>query len=175
MIMSREEYKLCEEKAISLLKEYGIEKPFVDVAYVAARKGLQIKIVKMPEKYKDVAGFLDVESKTIYVNNEDPANRQTFTIAHELGHFVLKHDPGQVGVLLRLPVPGDQKTAIEKEADVFAANLLVPKKMLLQTMKEYDLTSDQVDILARIFAVSRMTMMYRFKWLGLEKYGNYRW
>lgn len=166
--MSQEQYKLCEEKAGLLLKECKISKPFVDVSYIAAKKGFQIKFIEMPQGYDDVAGFLDNKSRTIYVNNADPANRQTFTIAHELGHAVLNHDPSQVGVLLRRPIPGEEKNLIEKEADVFAINLLVPKDMLIKTMREYDLTAEHADILAKMFAVSRITMMYRLKWLGLQ-------
>lgn len=166
--MSSAEYKLSESNAKELLERHRITKPFVDVFYIANKEGLEIKFVSMPSSYKNVAGFFDPETKTIVVNGDDPTNRQTFTVAHELGHYMLGHEPSEYSVLLRLPVPSDKKQQIEKEADVFAANLLVPKEMLKKIMREYDLKGEHIDILSRIFGVSREMMSYRLKWLRLE-------
>ena len=74
-----------------------------------------------------VAGFIDFTEQAIYVNAADPYNRQTFTIAHELGHYFLhkeyyKQHPEAYRVLLRRPV-GRQNNPLEKEANAFAPHL----------------------------------------------------
>mgnify|MGYP001577598842 CR=1 FL=1 len=114
----------------------------------------------MPGKLSRVSGFFDADSKTIYVNINDSLTRQNFTIAHELGHYILGHDTKEYGVLLRFPEL-NAKEDVEKEANCFAANLLVPEKMLKEIMRSYSLDKKDVPILAQIFGVSNMVMEYR--------------
>jgi hypothetical protein len=55
----------------------------------------------------------------IYNSSPDiPKTRQRFTIAHELGHYVLKHHA--------------QTDTEEREADCFARNLLAPRRLALK-------------------------------------------
>lgn len=103
-------------------------------------------------------------SIVIFVNDDDPPNRQTFTIAHELGHKLLGHNPNEYGVLFRRQVFGENPP-VEKEANWFAANLLVPEEMLRRIQKKYDLTERDTEVLAGIFGVSREMIQYRIKQL----------
>jgi len=151
------------KKVSGLLEKYQIDKPVINVFQIAEDEGLNVKFVKMPEKLKDVAGFFDDNSKSIFVNNEDPPNRQMFTVAHELGHYILAHEKGKYGVLYRRQMFSIEQAPAEKEANYFAANLLVPKKMLKYTMEKYDLTKKDNEILASLFGVSKEMMGYRIK------------
>lgn len=66
----------------------------------------------------------------ILVNAEDSKERQLFTIAHELGHFVL-HCTDQANFFERYHGGDSQPPKakeIEDEADFFAASLLMPRK-----------------------------------------------
>lgn len=164
--MESPNYKKSEELALEVLRENKIDRPFVDVFSIVRHSGLGIRFVSFESEFVNVAGFFDPETKSIFVNNEQSTNRQTFTVAHELGHYLLGHKPDQYGVLMRWPK--GEKSLIEKEADVFAANLLVPKSMLLTVKKKYILSDDDVDILAKIFAVSREMMTYRLRWLRMN-------
>jgi Zn-dependent peptidase ImmA (M78 family) len=167
--MVKPNYTQSEQTASALLEKYKIDSPFVDVFMIAKREGIEIKFVSFSGEYDRVAGFFDPETMTIFVNKNEPTNRQTFTVAHELGHYLLQHTPDQYGVLMRWPLPNQEKTCIEKEADVFAANLLVPRHMLVKAMKQYSLTEDHADILAKMFGVSREMMTYRLKWLKTNR------
>ncbi|MEK7102313.1 MAG: ImmA/IrrE family metallo-endopeptidase [Patescibacteria group bacterium] len=162
---SSPDYKKCEDIATELLEKYVITEPVVNVFEIAKSEGLGLKFVQMPEALKNVAGFLS--DKTIYINKEDPTNRQVFTVAHELGHFELKHDPKEYKVLLRLTLQNREYDVVEKEANCFAANILVPEKMLNAVIKKYQLASDNVDIIASMFGVSKEMMEYRMKRLKL--------
>jgi Zn-dependent peptidase ImmA (M78 family)/DNA-binding XRE family transcriptional regulator len=55
----------------------------------------------------------------IVLNQNHPASRRRFTLAHELGHICLQHDAA-------LSVNDDDARRMEKEADVFAGALLMP-------------------------------------------------
>lgn len=165
--MASPDYQKVEKIADDLIQKYGYEHPFVNVFVIAENEGLQLKNYDPDDEefLKSTAGFFHTPSKTIYVNKTDPPNRKTFTIAHELGHYLLKHATDEFGVLPRWRVPGIEKEAVEKEADAFAANLLVPKTMLKKVMSQYSLSREDVFTLAGIFGVSDEVMRYRVKWL----------
>jgi Zn-dependent peptidase ImmA (M78 family) len=153
------DYQKAEKRASDILEEYGIKKPIIPIFDIARNKGLIIKFVKMPQNLVSVAGFLDNNNKIIYVNADDAPNRQTFTVAHELGHYILDHKANEYEVLLRLP--SVKTTPVEKEANCFAAAILVPREMLKSAMKEYSLSNKEIDLLATMFGVSSKTMEFR--------------
>lgn len=82
-----------------------------------------------------VSGFLDIEERTIYVNAKDNFQRRMFTLAHEIGHFILHKDilekePGKYELVYRSQTLEGAPDPIEQQANCFAAHLLVPKTML---------------------------------------------
>lgn len=160
-------YKKCEQLAEQLLEKYHITEPIVNIFDIAKNEGLDLHFVYMPEKLKNAAGFLDKENKCIYVNKSDSPHRQFFTIAHELGHYMLGHQPSEYRVLMRFILPGGEYDAVEQEANCFAGNVLVPTKMLVATMKQYRLDKEDADLLAKLFGVSKDTIKYRLQELHL--------
>mgnify|MGYP001567997187 CR=1 FL=1 len=158
-------YKRAEEKAAQVLAKFDIAEPVIPVQEIAQREGLTI--VYFPpntETSKKVSGFFDPKTKTIYVNSDDPPARQSFTIAHELGHFELDHSPDKYNVLPRFASPID-KDPTEQEANCFAANLLVPNDMLQKIINRYNLTKQDTTLLADLFGVSTDVIKYRLKWM----------
>lgn len=156
-------YDRAQQTAHKLLHDYGYTSPPVSPIDISGRLGIEVIEVEMPEKFRDVSGFIDMDKKIIYVNKSDPFNRKTFTIAHEIGHFLLhkekfERDPGWYRVLYRTKPMVDQETTVEeKEANCFAASLLVP----LDQLKRYE--SFPSSIQATIFGVSQEVIEYRRK------------
>lgn len=106
----------------------------------------------------NVSGYLDLTQNAILVNENESKQRQTFTIAHELGHFLLhREELGNIPDLLVVYRDGKSDNALEKEANHFAANLLVPDFLLNQ----YSFTPDE--ILAKVFGVSLDVVQHRRK------------
>ncbi|KKS31857.1 MAG: hypothetical protein UU93_C0013G0012 [Candidatus Amesbacteria bacterium GW2011_GWA2_42_12] len=167
--MGEANFSRCETLASDLLVKYGVTEPVVNVFQIAKGEGLELRFIKMPEKLQSVAGFLDIDKKIIFINNDDPTNRQTFTIAHELGHFKLDHKPEEYSVLLRHTTFNGNYTPVEQEANCFAANILVPKKMAEEIIDKYKITKDDIDLLAKMFGVSNEMMAFRAKRLNLWK------
>lgn len=104
------------------------------------------------------------ESKSNY-------NRQRFTVAHELGHFFMHKIPViDRARVFRRSLQWDRK---ELEANVFAAELLMPISFLTSTAKHILPTiiniEDFITKMAEIFSVSRQAMTYRLKNLKVIK------
>jgi Zn-dependent peptidase ImmA (M78 family) len=80
----------------------------------------------------DTAGFIDRENNRIVVAQNFKAEWRRFTIAHEIGHWIL-HPAGQS--FRHRPITGAERAnptrpVEEREADLFAAELLMPRKIL---------------------------------------------
>jgi Zn-dependent peptidase ImmA (M78 family) len=138
--------------------------PPIDVYGIAENNGLQIIELPFPPEQSDIAGFVTMSGGKgkLYVNLNDHPNRRRFTIAHELGHWrlheeELKKNPER-SILFRIAIGKLNKDPVEKEANIFAANLLVPLGLL---EKELDGKDNQE--LAKLFGVSTDVIGYRLK------------
>ena len=77
-----------------------------------------------------VSGMLLPSERRIYVRADEPEPRRRFTIAHELGHWICQCLEGtQQPVYCRAEEIGvdPEAKALEREANIFAANLLMPE------------------------------------------------
>ena len=150
------------KKVSEILSKLNSSFPPVDIAEVAAMLELKIYILDLTDNLKKVSGFIDFDNRRIILNKLDSPKRQAFTTAHEIGHFVLhesyiKEHPEEYSVLFRNNFLSTNKSSIEKEADCFAANLLVPLE-ILDLYKMYP-----TSIIADIFQVSPQVIEFRMK------------
>lgn len=74
----------------------------------------------------------------IYTNADEPSYRQRFTIAHEIGHYVLNHIPdnGDKNFIMRDEVSTKGNDPKEVAANKFAAELLMPEELIRKLHKE---------------------------------------
>ena len=152
-------WKNAVQSANDLTKDYSA--PPIPVLEIAENSGVDVVFADFAEFNDDVAGFCDFNGAKLYVNANDYRNRQTFTIAHELGHWILHRDlfkdnPEEYPILMRYQAP-DNNNPYEKEANFFAANLLVPTRLLVPVKELPPIR------LAEIFSVSRIMMEHRLK------------
>jgi Zn-dependent peptidase ImmA (M78 family) len=160
--------KGIQQKADAVLQSHGIIAPFVNAFDVAAREGIAVKLRIFPSD-KPISGFYYDPGKTIYVNSQEPPQRQLFTVAHELGHYFLEHQPNSDGKHERasgLVKPTSYSTS-EADADFFAANLLMPEKLVRAEVKKFPYAVDLPSLLAMRFGVSPSAMIRRLKYLNL--------
>jgi hypothetical protein len=109
-----------------------------------------------------VSGMLLPAERRILVRSDEPPERRRFTIAHELGHWICQCLEGDLRpVYCRAEEIGVDPAAkaLEREANIFAANLLMPAAPL------HDVAHDQAP--AR-FGVSDIAMGWRLFNLGLS-------
>lgn len=97
----------------------------------------------------------------IFVSKNCSAERQRFTVAHELGHILLGH-VGKYKLVNR--EPSDRDNPIEQEANVFASRLLAPACVLWALKAR---TPEEIAELCRIskqsagFRAKRMEVLYQ--------------
>ena len=92
----------------------------------------------------------------ISINLNRPVTRQRFTAAHELGHILLHSKIKNREFLCPI---SEKKSPIEKEADEFAANLLMPTDELNRMINKYQDEKGNVDfnqclLISEYFGVS---------------------
>lgn len=159
--MPKPDFQKVKAEAEKMIEQNGITEPVVPVFQLAENLGYKITFFPSEGELSKVAGITRPDSKIIFVNQADPVYRQSFTIAHELGHIVLGHTPDKFGLLLRNT--HIETTDEEKEANAFAAYLLMPDSLLKETMRKYNLDEKNIEILAGIFGVSNEAMRNRLK------------
>ena len=137
--------------------------PPIPVLEIAEQNGVNVVFAKFGASSGQVAGYCDFRKAKLFVNVEDGPRRQSFTIAHELGHWLMHRsifvdNPGIYPVLPRFsrPVNNDPR---EKEANTFAAHLLVPDHLLKPVLNPFVSAA----ALADVFFVSRIMMEIRMK------------
>ena len=178
--------KSIHKVAGEIFQKYGGASVPVDPIQIAQSMGITVIAYPLDN---EVSGMLVIDSEgkpTIGYNENEHLHRTRFTVAHEIGHFVLHNTntskvfvdnefevAQHIKVLFRSKSPEiDSATAqMEFEANAFAAALLMPEKILLENIQqiEFDLGDDEgLQRLAGKFKVSSSAMYYRL--LNLLKY-----
>jgi Zn-dependent peptidase ImmA (M78 family) len=171
MAIRRRKIELLVER---LLEIYRIEEAPIPVERIAKAEGVRIFFQYLDD---DLSGFLyrDSSDTVIGVNTHHAPVRQKFTAAHELGHFLLHdkeplHVDRAFRVRLRDDVSGQGIDEAEREANFFAASLLMPKEFLKADLAKKDdvdlLDDDFLRDLARKYGVSTQALVNRLKNLG---------
>lgn len=157
--------------------EHSIEEYPVRIVDLCKKMGISVFEEYLPE---DVSGFIVIQEepfhdynsgKVIVVNLSDSAERRRFTIAHELAHYILHRDDNQSLYAHR---DAGQNGGIEREANIFASNILMPEDLVRSFMDEMEdeapgklFDSYKVILLADQFAVSKPAAEVRLKELKL--------
>lgn len=127
-----------------------------------------------------VTGLLAIEADKIIIGVDKSQNnsksRKRFTIAHEFGHYILHRNHSNLFIDSNFKIMFRDLTSSkgvdinEIQANAFAAAILMPRKLLVNKIKELDLDlSDDKSIkkIAEDFEVSLTAMSYRISNLGL--------
>jgi Zn-dependent peptidase ImmA (M78 family) len=141
--------------------------------------------VKYEPTDENLSGFILRNRKEgrafIGVNSTHHPNRQRFTIAHEVGHFLLHDhdaihvDRGECGLRVRLRNEESSKgdDDYEKEANLFAAEVLMPAMFLEQDLAPLEganlFDEDVLRPLAGKYGVSSQALTFRLANLGYVK------
>jgi len=160
--------KAYREVVENLLQNNGQVYPPFNVSAIANDLGITVLETVMPQP--DISGLIAKQPNGgiyIYINQDENINRQRFTIAHELAHYYLHYKDNLAnkdGVLdfvkYRNGIYSANESEDEREANAFAAELLVPYSALEELwLAGY---TDAAE-LARRFAVSTEMMIYRLK------------
>jgi Zn-dependent peptidase ImmA (M78 family) len=118
---------------------------------------------ELPGQVSGVLLFVD-QHVVIGFNNDHPEVRQRFTIAHELGHYLLSHhDHFHIDLSDAHGNPPGYNWQDERAANDFAAAALMPSEMVTHYFEK----DRGLEKLAGRFKVSREAMGWRLVNLGL--------
>lgn len=116
----------------------------VDVEYIAEKMGLDIIPEYIPESFD---AFLSLDGKAILINSardERYNSRIRFSVAHEVGHFILHQemlkkfhfDDLADYVTFIQEISEKEYKSFEYQANEFAGRLLIPRSQLIKRMDE---------------------------------------
>lgn len=156
-----------------LLGRAGIIAPPVPVEELATHLGVEVRSIPFEG---ELSGILtaDAQHVIIGVNRLHTGTRQRFTIAHEIGHYLL-HQHDDVHIDRGFPsrrrdeISGQAIDPEEIAANAFAAEILMPAAFLRKDLgdRRIDYADDeQVQYLAKLYDVSVQAMTFRLTNLG---------
>lgn len=166
--------KRVEKVASEILSELNISIPPVPIEKIAESLNIKVKYEVLGENVSGVI-FRKNNSVVIGISAFDPPVRQRFTIAHELGHFLLhgvKKDEFLFIENSRHYRDNHSSEGIYKkeiEANSFAASLLMPEDMVRNEFYKFNDISptDLTKKMAKKFNVSEVAMSIRLENLKL--------
>ena len=159
MALTKDRIDSIEAKTNDLLiNAYGsnISLP-VSLAKIVSYLGLTISTGHFEDD--NIDGYYVKSEKTIYISSSAPLSRKLFTIAHEIGHFLLHNKEREVFYRTDSLNIDIQDQTEEQEANWFAASLLMPENYI----REYWDDVQNIHEMALIFNVSQIAMAYRLK------------
>lgn len=144
----------CLTDAEQLLQELGITEPEeIDLEAIAWHVGAKIKRKKLDGCEARIVGAGD--KAIITVNSTSSFVRQQFSIGHEIGHWY--HHRGK-SLVCRSDEIGEHhsgRTMLERQADKFASNLLLPNYILRPYLGQFKkLSFDSIRKTAKSFGTS---------------------
>lgn len=120
-------------------KEHGFEAFPVDPFEIAAAEDIHVE--PKPADQPGVSGgiiFADVGTAIFYATDIPSGGFQRFTVAHELGHYFLEGHPEEIQKISPVHVSRagftEGNSSIEIEADHFASGLLLPTRLVKQSL-----------------------------------------
>lgn len=163
-----------EQKAEQILRESDAYRAPVPLDLVVTHLGL----IAQARALADASGVLVVESGrgVITYNAMHSHVRQRFTMAHEIGHYVLHVKNKQPRLFIdRNVYRRDDESSTgndleEIQANKFAAAILMPSDLVRSEIRKQDFDLDDeedVAALAKRFGVSTAAMSFRLANLGL--------
>lgn len=163
----------------TLLTRFNVSNGAVPVENIVRSLGIEIKLDKVDN---DLSGFIvrDRQGKKAIIgaNKSHHPHRRRFTIAHEFGHFLLHEghtvhldeNRGALRVNLRNSESARGEDSDEKEANLFAAELLMPATFLREDLRDKDLDllgdSHFIEKLAKKYKVSSQALTFRLAYLN---------
>ncbi len=165
-----------KKKVEEVFKETGLISIPVEVVAMASFYGFSVYELEMDDK---VSGMIIVgdqnlkdfdTDKVIVVNSNHAATRKRFTVAHELGHYILKNCPQNCYAHRD---SGEVYNPEEKDANSFASALLMPEEDIRRFANSFfDNTFGDVDLMiipkvARRYNVSESAAEVRLKKLEI--------
>lgn len=162
--------ELAEGISKYFIKKYGE----IDPEVIAVENGISFSYGDYGDCFDGMLEFKNGRFH-IYINNYGfpKSDRTKFTFAHEIGHFYISE---HASALINGQAPAHSSftgfksdNIIERQADHFAANLLMPKNLLLRVYRrKRKFEFETILEIKKKFGVSQLAALYRVFILDLH-------
>ena len=126
ILLNYKRYQNVRDLSWKILIQENITELPINVIAICRQMGIAVKNDDSLTENDGATAIVNGEP-IILTKNEISIPRKRFTVAHEIGHIMLKH-VGQYELINR--EPGSNDNPIEREANMFAARLLAPACVL---------------------------------------------
>lgn len=165
-------FNYIEEKSLKILNEFDLLKYPINVNKLAKKLGVGVEASNFND---EVSGLFVIKDDKPFIayNLNQSKKRRRFTIAHELGHYILHSKSKSLfidknkSVMYRNSESSTGEILKEREANAFAAALLMPIPLIASEIKKLK-GDDIVEELAKKFNVSTQAMSFRLSNLGYD-------
>jgi hypothetical protein len=140
----------------------------IDVEGIAAVLGLDVRRGRLPGADARLVGASDIGIIRLSTKIEHEG-AQRFSVAHELGHRQLSHRSAAVPSCEPAAVNGHVDRGVEAEANAFAAELLMPERLLRRHCEVSPVSLDDARTIATDYKVSLLAAALRFVELTSER------
>lgn len=138
----------------------------VDVIALACALDIEVRYETMLDNVSGKIECPDGKRCRITVNSSHGQNRQRFTLAHEIAHFVLHRDLIGDGIKDDALYRSNQPSLIERQANSYAADILMPWAAVRQAF--FSGKARTASDLAEMFRVSPAVAEIRMEELNLR-------
>lgn len=154
-----DEYDQIEEVSNKIRNHWKLGRaPIQDLIDVLESHGIRVFIIDYEEKMFDGLSTLINSQPIIVISSKWPGDRQRFTLAHELGHFILQN---------RLSKGLNE----EKACNRFAGSFLLPRETIIHEMGKIRTSIEwrELFLLKEEFKLSMFSICYRLRDVGIIK------
>jgi len=148
--VTRLDNDIAKDVAELIWKHFHVTPP-VDLARIARELGIIVKISDLG--YRISGFYTNIESKPVIVlNKRINASRQRFTLAHEIGHYLLSSQ-----------IPESTELSTCRLANEFAAHLLMPEGIIRGVLSTTTDFRQRVKLVKSTFQVSTWAAQFRIQ------------
>lgn len=143
-----------ENNLLDIIKGFGIEVKEADLSEFPKVNG----VIQYPDGETSIP--------TISISKNLSPEGKTFTLAHELGHFILHKGNDSLFIdEFEYAKIGNQISQDEVDANYFAVNLLVPTEKIKRILK----ITHEIEPLSKYFGVSKDVIETKLGWMSQPK------
>ena len=163
-IMTVHEWRRIDPDDRSIIERYILDLP-VRLGALANELGVKVRLSSLPA---NCSGFIHrVEGLyEIKINRHESRERQRFTLAHEIAHYLLHRDiidDSEDGIRDDVLYRSGETDAVEYEANKLAADLVTPIALVKERLNQFQntISEDMIEFVAKEFGVSKAAMEIR--------------
>ncbi|AWG43373.1 hypothetical protein CR532_05080 (plasmid) [Candidatus Borreliella tachyglossi] len=150
-----------------IISKYTVLLIPVPIIKIVIGEGLKVFEIAFEDKYKNFSGYIKPNKKAIYINEAMTLSNKRFTIAKQLGHYLMhKYQIFNSSKRTDIDIINIQDNNMTTEANIFATNLLIPTTTLKLKVPQYKSIKHPQKVMAKDFQVTENIIHFKLSMLN---------